>query len=68
MKLEQDFHVDFKWWECDRETGEAVIVMKSKGIWRVIRILDPRWLVNLSEKDIECLYYNKICYEVQDKV
>ncbi|MFS7987440.1 hypothetical protein Hanom_Chr11g01022711 [Helianthus anomalus] len=26
------------------------------------------WLVNLSEKDIECLYYNRICYDVQDKV
>ncbi|MFS8034686.1 hypothetical protein Hanom_Chr17g01584101 [Helianthus anomalus] len=37
------------------------------GIWRVIRILDPMWFVNLSEKDIECLYFNKICYEVPEK-
>ncbi|MFS7919260.1 hypothetical protein Hanom_Chr03g00210651 [Helianthus anomalus] len=59
MKLEQDSHSNFRWWDYDPETGEAVIVLKSEGFWSAIRILDPMWLLNLSEKDIEFLYYNQ---------
>ncbi|MFS8002516.1 hypothetical protein Hanom_Chr13g01202991 [Helianthus anomalus] len=33
----------------------------------MIRILDPMWLVNYSDKDVECLFFNKICYESKEK-
>ncbi|MFS8002560.1 hypothetical protein Hanom_Chr13g01203481 [Helianthus anomalus] len=66
MKVEQYFYLDFRWWHYNRLTGEAVIMLCTEGCWRSIRILNPMWLVNLSEKDIETLYYNKIHYQVKD--
>ncbi|MFS8001492.1 hypothetical protein Hanom_Chr13g01190991 [Helianthus anomalus] len=66
MKLEQDFYADFRWWHYESLTGEAMIFLCTGGCWRTIKILDPMWLVNLSEKDIELLYYNKNYYQVPD--
>ncbi|MFS8007218.1 hypothetical protein Hanom_Chr14g01258351 [Helianthus anomalus] len=68
MKIEQDFQNEFRWWEYDPETGEVIIVLKTECLWGAIRILDPMWLVNLSEKDVGRLYYNKIVHQVQDVV
>ncbi|MFS7929981.1 hypothetical protein Hanom_Chr04g00338821 [Helianthus anomalus] len=68
VKMEQDFHNDFRWWHYNKQTGEAVIVLCNYGNWRTIRILDLMWIVNLSQKDIKLLYYNKIYYTVEDVV
>ncbi|MFS8019465.1 hypothetical protein Hanom_Chr15g01404091 [Helianthus anomalus] len=70
MKLEQDFHEEFRGSYYDSSTAETVISLRSKEmfIWRCIRILDPMWLVNLSNKDVECLFFTKIWYEAADKV
>ncbi|MFS7904745.1 hypothetical protein Hanom_Chr01g00039641 [Helianthus anomalus] len=53
MRMEQDFHEDFRW--C------------NNGNWRTIRILDPMW-INMLQKDIKMLFYNKIYYPVEDMV
>ncbi|MFS8002404.1 hypothetical protein Hanom_Chr13g01201691 [Helianthus anomalus] len=70
MKLEQDFYEEFRDWYYDSSTVEAVISLRSKEtfIWRGIRILDPMWLVNLSKKDVECLFFTNIWYEAVDKI
>ncbi|MFS7929038.1 hypothetical protein Hanom_Chr04g00327861 [Helianthus anomalus] len=36
-------------------------------MWRGIRVLNPMWLVNCSKKDIECLFFTKIWYFLEDK-
>jgi hypothetical protein len=62
-KMEQNFGKNLKWWYYDNATGEAVIVLKDN---RVIRVFDPMWLINLSEEDIRCLYYNQILFNTED--
>ncbi|MFS7904742.1 hypothetical protein Hanom_Chr01g00039601 [Helianthus anomalus] len=68
MRMEQDFQEDFRWWHYYKQTGEAMIVLCNNGNWRTIRILDPMWIVNMLQKDIEMLFYNKIYYPVEDMV
>ncbi|KAM0056215.1 hypothetical protein Hdeb2414_s0006g00215601 [Helianthus debilis subsp. tardiflorus] len=68
--MEQDFHEDFKGWLYNQSTAEEVITLfnvKTRDCRR-IHALDPMWLVNCSNKDIECLFFNKIIYNEPDKV
>ncbi|MFS7912960.1 hypothetical protein Hanom_Chr02g00136061 [Helianthus anomalus] len=53
----------------DPETAEAVISLESlmTHLYRGLRIINPMWLVNLSKKDVECLFYNKIWYLPEDE-
>ncbi|MFS8019794.1 hypothetical protein Hanom_Chr15g01407871 [Helianthus anomalus] len=69
-KIEQDFCEEFRGWYYDPEAAEAVIGLRNKEawMWRGVRILDPMWLVNLSKKDIEWLFFTKIWYFEVDKV
>ncbi|MFS7954044.1 hypothetical protein Hanom_Chr07g00625691 [Helianthus anomalus] len=62
MKMEQNFLEEFSWWHYDKQTSEAVIVLCGNGNWRSIRIYCPMWIVNMSQKDIGMLFYNKIYY------
>ncbi|MFS8028361.1 hypothetical protein Hanom_Chr16g01509671 [Helianthus anomalus] len=68
MKMEQDFHVEFRWWHYDKQTREVVIAFNKDGNWRPIRIYDMIWIVNMSGKDIEMMFYNKVYYVVEDIV
>ncbi|MFS7946701.1 hypothetical protein Hanom_Chr06g00539401 [Helianthus anomalus] len=68
-EMEQDFYQDFKGWIFNPSTCEAVITLLDgkTGEWRHIHVLDPMWLVNCSNKKIECLFFNKIVYNEFDK-
>ncbi|MFS7904016.1 hypothetical protein Hanom_Chr01g00030921 [Helianthus anomalus] len=67
--MEQDFHEDFQGWLYNPSTAEAVLSLfdESNGESKRICILDPMWLVNYSNKVIDCLFYNKIIYERRDR-
>ncbi|KAD4180452.1 hypothetical protein E3N88_29043 [Mikania micrantha] len=54
-KMEQDWNPFFKFWFYDDRTSEGVIVLKQDDDWRVIRMLDPIWIVNCSKDDIDLL-------------
>ncbi|KAD2805426.1 hypothetical protein E3N88_38803 [Mikania micrantha] len=54
-KIEQNWNSYFKFWFDDERTSEAVILLKENEKWRVIRLLDPVWLVNCLKKDIDLL-------------
>ncbi|MFS7935039.1 hypothetical protein Hanom_Chr05g00398761 [Helianthus anomalus] len=66
--MEQDFYKSFKWRYYDEKTVEAVIVLceGKKKVWRSIRVYDSMWLVNLSEKDVDILYWNQILFDARD--
>ncbi|MFS7912054.1 hypothetical protein Hanom_Chr02g00125351 [Helianthus anomalus] len=67
--MEQDFHEDFQGWLYNQSTAEAVISLFDKKTEETRRIimLDPMWLVNCSKKDINCLFFNKIVYDLPDR-
>ncbi|KAD7116681.1 hypothetical protein E3N88_03949 [Mikania micrantha] len=54
-KVEQNSNPYFKFWFYDEKTTEAVILLKQEDQWRVIRMLDPVWIVNCSKDDIDLL-------------
>ncbi|KAD7477273.1 hypothetical protein E3N88_00409 [Mikania micrantha] len=54
-KVEQDWNPFFKFWFYDDRTSEGVIVLKQDDNWRVIRMLDPIWIVNCSKDDVDLL-------------
>ncbi|KAD6795654.1 hypothetical protein E3N88_06550 [Mikania micrantha] len=53
--MEQNWNQYFKFWFYDEQTAEAVILLKQEDKWRVIRMLDPVWIVNCSKDDIDLL-------------
>ncbi|MFS7977641.1 hypothetical protein Hanom_Chr10g00906401 [Helianthus anomalus] len=69
-KIEQDSYEEFRGWYYDPEAVEAIISLRNKEtwMWRGIRILDPMWLVNLSKKDVEWLFFTMIWYLEAAKV
>ncbi|KAD5960922.1 hypothetical protein E3N88_12395 [Mikania micrantha] len=67
-KMRQDFMDGFRWWYYDGRTGEAVIVLCKDKKWETVRIFDPMWLTNLSQKDVQALFRNQIFFDVPDMV
>ncbi|MFS8022468.1 hypothetical protein Hanom_Chr16g01439791 [Helianthus anomalus] len=69
-KIKQDIYEEFKGWYYDPQAVEAVIGLRNKEMWmwRGVQILDPMWLVNLSKKYVECLFFTKIWYLEVDKI
>ncbi|KAI3754649.1 hypothetical protein L1987_54436 [Smallanthus sonchifolius] len=65
-KLPQNFSRYFKWWNYDSRTGEAVIVLDKGDDWETIRVYDPMWLTNLSERDVYTLYKRPIFSDIWD--
>ncbi|MFS7987608.1 hypothetical protein Hanom_Chr11g01024931 [Helianthus anomalus] len=67
--MEQDFYEDFQGWMYNQSTTEAVISLfdKKTGEARRINVLDPMGLVNCSKNDINCLFFNKIVYDMPDR-
>ncbi|KAD0254409.1 hypothetical protein E3N88_44555 [Mikania micrantha] len=68
QKMRQDFMDGFRWWYYDGRTGEAVIVLCKDKKWETVRIFDPMWLTNLSQKDVQALFRNQIFFDVPDMV
>ena len=66
-KMEQNWHLNFRWWFYDGSTGEAVIVLQDGSGHREIRVFDPMWLVNLSCPDITRLWMYPIYHQSEDK-
>ncbi|KAJ0466323.1 hypothetical protein HanIR_Chr14g0670781 [Helianthus annuus] len=66
-KMEQDFYKGFLGWVYSCISTEAMITYRAGGEIRHIHVYDPMWLVNCSAKDIECLFINKIHYQLEDK-
>ncbi|KAD3640513.1 hypothetical protein E3N88_29736 [Mikania micrantha] len=62
-KIEQDWNSYFKFWFYDERTSEGVVVLKQEENWRVIRMLDPIWIVNCSRDDIILLNSSQIYAE-----
>ncbi|KAD7477280.1 hypothetical protein E3N88_00416 [Mikania micrantha] len=58
--MEQNWNPYFKFWFYDEKTAEAVILFKQEDQWRVIRMLDPVWIVNCSKDDIDLLIMAEI--------
>ncbi|MFS8034356.1 hypothetical protein Hanom_Chr17g01580201 [Helianthus anomalus] len=67
--MEQDFQEDFQGRMYNQSTTEAVISLYDKKtiVARSINILDPMWWVNCSKKDINCLFFNKIVYDLPNR-
>ncbi|XP_076931301.1 uncharacterized protein LOC143596097 [Bidens hawaiensis] len=61
--MPQDMHLSFNRWYYDNRTGEAVIVQGRGLKTKLIKIIDPMWLVNLSETDNDVLYREQILFE-----
>ena len=61
--LPQDMYQSFNRWYYDYRTGEAVIVLSSGLTTKLIKILDPMFLVNLSESDNDKLFKSEILIE-----
>ena len=53
--IEQNWNSYFKFWFYDERSSEPVILLKENEKWRMIRLLDPVWLVNCSRQDIDLL-------------
>ncbi|MFS7894251.1 hypothetical protein Hanom_Chr00s001439g01682491 [Helianthus anomalus] len=64
--MEQYIFESFKWWYKNSRTGEAVIVLCEEKVWRTILIYDPMWIVNMSEKDIEIVFFNHSYFDHKD--
>ncbi|MFS7905822.1 hypothetical protein Hanom_Chr01g00052191 [Helianthus anomalus] len=66
-KMEQDFHKGFLCWVYSCMSTEAVITYKVENEIRYIHLYDPKWIVNCSAKNIECLFIKKISYKAEEK-
>ncbi|KAD4981969.1 hypothetical protein E3N88_18640 [Mikania micrantha] len=53
--MEQNCNQYFRFWFYDENIAKAVILLKQEDQWRVIKLLDPVWIVNCSKDDIDLL-------------
>ncbi|MFS7962182.1 hypothetical protein Hanom_Chr08g00723661 [Helianthus anomalus] len=80
--IKREARTRFKYWESqepkctvspteiDPEMGKYVVMLKYKKpnvLKRTIWVCDPMWLVNMSDKDIEIIFFNKIFYAKEDR-
>jgi hypothetical protein len=66
MPMEQNVCHNMHCWCYRSNTGEAMIVLAENRKWRTINIIDPIWIVNMSQSDIEALFMNKLLYRPED--
>ncbi|MFS7929721.1 hypothetical protein Hanom_Chr04g00335851 [Helianthus anomalus] len=67
--MEQDFYEDFQGWMYNQSTTKEIISLFYKKMGEAMRrnVLDPMLLVNCSKKDINCLFFSKIVYDMPDR-
>ena len=61
--LPRNWEKSFNRWYYDNRTGEAVIVLGTGLKTKLIKIIDPLWLINLSESDNDALHRYRILIE-----
>ena len=61
--MPQNWEKSFNRWYYDYRTGEAVIVLGSGLQTKLLKIIDPMRLVNLSEFDNDQLFRSEILIE-----
>ncbi|MFS7979954.1 hypothetical protein Hanom_Chr10g00933731 [Helianthus anomalus] len=64
-EMEHNFNKDFRGWAYVPKTHQAVNGLRDKNmVYRRIFLIDPMWFVNCSKKDIDCLFFNKIMFQL----